>query len=45
VEEGIPISIESQAIAWASGLGAEEIQDVHLRERLLLAWTQHFIDN
>ena len=40
MEEGIPISIESQAAARASGLGAEEIQDLHLREWVLLAWTQ-----
>ena len=39
VEEGIPLSALSQAAAWTSGSGAEEIQDVYLRERVFLAWT------
>ena len=40
MEEGIQIQVEFSEVAWASGLGAEEIQDVHLCEWLLLAWTQ-----
>jgi len=39
LEEGIPIQVEPQAIAWASGFGAAEIQDVHLCERVFLART------
>lgn len=39
VEEGIPIQAEPQRAARTSGPGAEEIQNVHIRERMLLART------
>ena len=37
VEDAIPLSTELATIAWPSGLGAEEVQDLHLREWVLLA--------
>ena len=40
VEKGIPVSSERQAAAGASRLGAEEVQDVHLCEWMLLARAQ-----
>ena len=35
----VPIQAEPSEAAGEAGCGAEEIQDVHLRERVLLAWT------
>ena len=45
VENGIPLSAELTKVAGASGLGAEEIQDVHLREWVLLARTPYTMHN
>ena len=39
VENGVPLSAEFAKVAWASGPGAEEIQDMYLREWVLLART------
>ena len=41
VGAGISLSAEPQAAAGTSGLGAAEIQDVHLCEWVFLAWTPY----
>lgn len=40
VEERVPLSVKCAEVAGTSGSGAAEIQNVHLRERVFLAWTQ-----
>ena len=41
----LPVQAESSATAWEARHRDAEIQDVHLRERVLLAWTSHAIHN
>ena len=39
VESWVSLQTESPEAAWEAGCGAEEIQDVHIRERVFLART------
>ena len=41
MEDGIQIQAKLSEVAWASRCGDEEVQDVHLRERVFLARTQN----
>ena len=45
MEKRVPLQAEPQEAARTSGFGAEEVQDVHLCEWLLLAWTRNLIEH
>jgi len=45
VESWVPLQAEPSEAARETGCGAEEIQNVHLRERMLLARTSCAAEN